>query len=152
MNTWLLLHPLFHRRAARLRFIPPVGFAAEIHSVCLAKRKDVLLLRMTPLAGLDGTAHKVGECNQQSRRCRNQCKANWGRNERGGYPYLAVIFEGISCGREVRDGLLTVWAPWARRDRVSHVSEDWQSRGHSGTLDSPFPEPHILLTLSGFIC
>lgn len=84
MNTWLLLHPLFHRRAARLWFIPPVGFAAEIHSVCLAKRKDILLLRMTPLAGLGGTAHKVGECNQQSRRCRNQCKANWGRNEGGG--------------------------------------------------------------------
>lgn len=120
MNTWLLLHPLLDRRAARLQFIPPVGFAAEIHYGCLAKRKNVLLLRMTLLTGRGRTAHRVGECNQKRRRCRNQCKANWRWNERRGYPYLAVIFEGISCGSEVWDDLLTVWAPWVRRDRVSH--------------------------------
>lgn len=119
MNTWLLLHPLLHRRAARLQFIPPVGFAAEIHSGCLAKRKNVLLLRMTLLTGLGRTAHRVGECNQKRRRCRNQCKANWRWNEVG-YPYLAVIFEGVGRGSEVWDDLLTVWAPWAKRDRVSY--------------------------------
>lgn len=47
--------------AGMLQFVPPVDFAAEIHSVCLAKRKNALLLRMTLLTGLGSTTHRVRE-------------------------------------------------------------------------------------------
>lgn len=64
-------------------------------------------------------------------------------------PYLAVIFEGIRRGSEVRDDLLTVRAPWVRKDSITEGDLKVEELGPlSETLDSPFREP--LLTLSGF--
>lgn len=86
----------------------------------MEKRKNVLLPENDP-------AHRSGQKGTQGQGVLptgKMCELEQGKlgvGRKRGSPYLAVFFKGIGCGREVRDDLLTVWAPWVRRDRVTHA-------------------------------